>query len=95
MNYLYPIVAAVLLALPAIAYAQDTPRGDPGITPPAPDAARPKADPGMIVKPPQTDPQSITVPPKNLDPGITRDTQKIDKKNRKKPRHKSVPVPHD
>jgi hypothetical protein len=95
MNYLYPIVAAVLLVLPAIAYAQDPPRSDPGVTPPPPDAATPKVDPGMIVKPPQTDPQSIAVPPKNVDPGITKDTGKIDKKTRKKTRPKSIPVPHD
>lgn len=96
MNYLYPIVAVVLLALPAIAYARNAAPADPGMTSPAEDtASKPPADPGMIVKPPQTDPESIVVPPKNVDPGIARDTGKIDKKTRKKPRPKPMPLPRD
>lgn len=94
MNYLYPIVAAALLMLPAIAYAQSTPPDDPGIAPPPPDTAlKQHGDGGMIVRPPQTDPKSIAKPPRHLDPGIDDATGKIDRKKlrgKPKPRTRDV-----
>lgn len=90
-------LAAMLLIYSSLAWAQSgalLTQSDPGMVK-NPDGAgagsgalRTPKDPGSVKVPPPTGTEEMITQPKNVDPGISRSTDKIDRTNRQKSEQK-------